>query len=242
MPCIVGLTGGIATGKSSVSQVWRAASIPVIDADEIARDVVRPGRPALLLIRLFFGVSVLQVDGSLDRAALGRVVFNDAAKRRKLNMIMHPFIITRMIRGLLYHTVIRLNPVVILDTPLLFESGTLLPLCSKKVVVSCSPEQQLNRLLERSRNEAAVNGGPILTEDDARSRINSQMPLGDKVARADHVIDNSGTPEDLTNAAKRLLHELQPSPAGEACFRMFVIGIFARVVLQIARRGVRAVS
>lgn len=190
MPCVVGLTGGIASGKSTVSR--RLADhhrIPVIDADAIAREVVAPGRPALWLIRRTFGPSVLTAGGALDRPRLGALVFGDSAARRRLNRITHPFIITTMGWRLAVALLVRRAPVVVLDTPLLFETRNLLPLCTTTVVVLCSREQQLTRLLARSDGS--------LTEAQANERISSQMALSDKAALADFVIDNSGSTERL---------------------------------------------
>jgi dephospho-CoA kinase len=162
MPRVVGLTGGIATGKSTVSRAWSSVGVPIIDADAIARDVVRPGRPALRLIRWRFGRKILLSDGTLDRAALGRLIFADSAKRRALNRIMHPFIIATMLGKLVYALLIRFHPVVILDAPLLFESRTLVPLCNSTVVVYCSPEDQLRRLLNRSKSGPSGRQGTAL--------------------------------------------------------------------------------
>jgi dephospho-CoA kinase len=227
MPAIVGLTGGISTGKSTVSRVWKDAGVAVIDADEIARDVVRPGSAALRLIRWRFGPGVLQANGALDRAALGRFVFGSPAHLRRLNAITHPFIIAAMFRRLVVAAVLRMRTVIVLDTPLLFESGTLLPLCGSVVVVACTPEQQLERLLKRS------DGG--MSVQEARDRISSQMPLADKVARADYVLDNSREISEVAADAIQLLDKLAPSPAGEVCFRALIVGSVASFVLKLGR-------
>jgi dephospho-CoA kinase len=232
MPRVVGLTGGIATGKSTVSRAWSSVGVPIIDADAIARDVVRPGRPALRLIRWRFGRKILLSDGTLDRAALGRLIFADSAKRRALNRIMHPFIIATMLGKLVYALLIRFHPVVILDAPLLFESRTLVPLCNSTVVVYCSPEDQLRRLLNRSKSGP---DGTTLSEREARDRIASQMPLSAKVARATHVFDNSQSIEAAQSSALELLDELRPSPAGEACFRIAVLAVAGRLAWGIVR-------
>jgi dephospho-CoA kinase len=234
MPRVIGLTGGIATGKSTVSSAWRAAGVPVIDADAIAREVVKPGRPALRLIRWRFGAQVLRPDGTLDRAALGRLIFADPVKRRALNRIMHPFIIAAMVSKLVYALVVRFHPVVVLDTPLLFESGTLVPLCNSTVVVYCSPELQINRLLARSKKEQLPGAEP-LSEQEAKDRIASQMPLSVKVARATYVLDNSASIEAIQESAVELLDEFRPSPAGEVCFRVLVLAVVGRVSWGICR-------
>lgn len=232
MPKIVGLTGGIATGKSTVSRIWREAGVPIIDADEVSREVVKPGRTALRLIRWNFGKEIIKPDGSLDRPALGRIIFSNPAKRRRLNMIMHPFIISSMIRKLLYVAVFRFEPVIVLDTPLLFESGTLVPICGATVVVACNEDQQLERLLRRaSENE---DSSARLTEREASERIASQMALDTKIARATHVLDNAGSFDSLERDSRILLEELRPSPAGELVFRGLLLGIAAKLAVSIA--------
>lgn len=198
MPCVVGLTGGIASGKSTVSR--RLADhhgIPVIDADAIAREVVAPGRPALWLIRRTFGPSVLTADGALDRPRLGALVFGDPAARRRLNRITHPFIVAKMGWRLAVALLVRRAPVVVLDTPLLFETRNLLPLCTTTVVVLCSREQQLTRLMARSEGS--------LTKAQANDRISSQMALTDKAALANFVIDNRGSADRLAMEVDRFV-------------------------------------
>ena len=198
MPCIVGLTGGIASGKSTVSRrLAEHHAIPVIDADAIAREVVAPGRPALWLIARTFGRDVLTADGALDRPRLGEMVFGDAAARARLNRITHPFIIGMMAWRLGVALLVRRAPLVVLDTPLLFETRNLLPLCTVTVVVTCSREQQLERLMARSDG--------TLTEVQAEQRIASQMPLEQKAQMADFVIDNGGAAVDLPEAVDRFV-------------------------------------
>lgn len=216
-----------------MSRIWRSSGAAIIDADEIAREVVRPGRPAYMLIRWKFGRGFFHNDGTLDRAALGRAVFQDRTKRRCLNRITHPFIVMEMLRKLVYAVLFRWHPLVILDTPLLFESKTLLPICSATVVVTCRPQQQLDRLLTRSR---AGGDQSELAEEDAQKRIDAQMPLSEKCLRASYVLDNSGSVADLENNAKHLLQELQPSAAGEVCFRIVMIGLVSKVAFRTASR------
>lgn len=227
MPRIVGLTGGIASGKTSVAEIWSAAGATVIDADAIAREVVEPGRPALWLIRRHFGDKVIQEDGGLNRPALGRLIFEDHAARAALNRRIHPFIIINMLSRLASAVFLRWQTVIVLDTPLLFESRTLLPFCSSVVVVSCSAEQQIVRTVARDGAEKGIS------EEDAKKRLSSQMPLEDKVSRADVVIDNSGPQEDLKATALQILNDLQPSPAGELAFRTLVTAVSARFLFRI---------
>ncbi|GAB0489041.1 hypothetical protein MMPV_000256 [Pyropia vietnamensis] len=198
MPCVVGLTGGIASGKSTVSRWLKTHhAIPVIDADEIAREVVAPGRPALRCIRRTFGPSVLDANGALDRPRLGALVFRNPDARRRLNRITHPFIIATMVWRLVVALLVHRAPIVVLDTPLLFETRNLLPLCTVTAVVSCTREQQLARLLSRS--------GGSLTEAQARERIAAQMALEEKAAMADFVIDNSGPADRLSDKVDEFL-------------------------------------
>ncbi|KAE8222747.1 hypothetical protein CF319_g4109 [Tilletia indica] len=180
---IVGLTGGIASGKSTVSHLLSDAhKIPLIDLDTLARAVVEPGTPALKAIVKHFGASILKEDGTLDRPSLGRIVFNDPAQRKVLNRITHSAVRKRM-AWLLFLYWLRGSKVVVVDAPLLVEAG-LWAFCGEIVVVWCSPQDQLNRMISR-------DGASGLTEEDARSRLGSQLPLEDKLPYADVILDNS---------------------------------------------------
>ncbi|KAJ7643795.1 CoaE-domain-containing protein, partial [Roridomyces roridus] len=182
---VVGLTGGIATGKSSVSNMLKTKGIPVVDADIIARQVVEPGTPALAKITAFFGPEVLQEDGTLDRKKLGSIIFNDEAKRRKLNSIVHPAVRKALLWGVIKQW-IGGSKYCIMDVPLLIE-GPLWKWVGTVVVVYCSADVQLARLMQRDGS----------SREDALSRLNSQIPIADKVQYADRVIDNSGSLADL---------------------------------------------
>lgn len=223
MPRIVGLTGGIATGKSTVSALWRASGATIIDADAVARDVVRPGRPAYHLIRHHFGTRILNPDGTLNRPALGNIIFSDPRQRAALNRRIHPFIMLSMFSQLFMATVIKWRRIVVLDAPLLFESGTLVPICSKIVVVTAPRETQITRMLVR---DASKN----LTRMDAEKRIDSQMPLEQKIAKAHFTIDNSGRLEDLEKQSENILRQLEPSLQSEIVFRAVVCIAVANVV------------
>lgn len=197
--CAVGLTGAIASGKSTVSAALRAKGAVVLDADEEARAVVAPGSPGLAAIVRTFGDGVLNEDGvSLDRAALGRLVFGDPARRRQLNRITHGRVALRLLRGLLFWRVVKGRTVVI-DAALLVASLTGRMLCHPIVVVVCRPEVQLKRLLAR---DAA------LSEADARARIAAAVPEEALLAAADCVIDNSGTRADLDARIDRVAAKL----------------------------------
>ncbi|KAJ7123152.1 dephospho-CoA kinase-domain-containing protein [Mycena epipterygia] len=193
---VVGLTGGIATGKSSVSNLLKGKHIPVVDADILARQVVEPGTPALAKITAYFGPEILQSDGALDRKKLGSVIFNDEVKRRKLNSIVHPAVRRAMLWGVLGHW-LRGNKYCIVDVPLLIEGG-LWKWVGKVVVVYCSADVQLERLMQRDSS----------SREDASSRLNSQLAIADKVQYADHVIDNSGSLEDLEAHVNSLVQAL----------------------------------
>jgi dephospho-CoA kinase len=182
---LVGLTGSIATGKSTVSRMFAHLGARVIDADLLAREVVMPGQPAYAGIVEEFGRQVVQEDGSLDRKALGAVVFADSAKRRRLEEITHPAIGARQRRILSVLDEEAFEGVVIWDAALLFEGGGTAKM-DRVVVVYADPETERRRLMERDG----------LSDADARARIASQMPIAEKAKLADHVIDNSGTREE----------------------------------------------
>jgi dephospho-CoA kinase len=189
----VGLTGGIATGKSFCLACFAALGAPVVDADVLAREVVAPGSVALASIRERFGDSVLAAGGALDRAALGRIVFRDRAARSDLEAIVHPAVYRRI--GEWFVMLPPGTPVAIADIPLLFETGHS-PDFHRIVVCACEPSEQLRRLVVRDR----------LTEADARARLNAQWPIQEKVARADYVIRTDGTLAD-TEARVRTVFE-----------------------------------
>jgi len=199
---LVGLTGSIATGKSTVSRMFAHLGARVIDADLLAREVVMPGQAAYARIVEEFGPRVVQEDGSLDRKALGALVFADAAKRKRLEEITHPAIGLRQQRILSVLDEEAFEGVVLWDAALLFEGGGAAQM-DRVVVVYADPETERRRLIERDG----------LGDADARARIASQMPIAEKVKLADHVIDNSGTREDTERQVRTvygaLLAELQ---------------------------------
>jgi dephospho-CoA kinase len=195
---VVGLTGGIATGKSTVSKMLRQRGIPVIDADAIAREVVRPGTTAWKKIRQVFGPEVISEDGEIDRAALGKIVFEDPRARAKLNRITHPFIYLEILAELARH-IVRGDRVVVLDAALLFETVTRWMVHSV-IVVYTDPATQIRRLMDR-------NG---YTPEEAAQRIEAQIPLEEKCRRADYVIDNSGPLEDTERQLEKILSAIVP--------------------------------
>lgn len=188
---VIGLTGGIATGKSTVTGILRRWEVPVVDADKIAREITAPGQPALKEIRKEFGAAVFRPDGSLDRQKLGDVVFRDTAARRRLEAITHPRIRKRMAEEIAAWAS-RGADVVVCDIPLLFESGEpVLRMVDRVAVVYVDPEEQIRRLMERDG----------LTAEEALRRVAAQLPIDEKVRRADDVIDNRC---DLQGLEKRL--------------------------------------
>jgi dephospho-CoA kinase len=194
---VVGLTGGIASGKSFVSKKLRELGAVVIDADQVAREVVKPGMPAWASIIREFGRSVLNPDGSLDRKKLGKIVFADQEKLKKLNEITHPYIIREIKRLLANCCRTGEHGIVVLDVPLLFEVG-LDELVDEVWVVYVDPATQIRRLMERDG----------LSEQEAMQRISSQMPLEEKARRAHRVIDNRGTPEETVRQITEIWKEV----------------------------------
>lgn len=182
-PKIIGLTGGIATGKSTVSAMFRALGAKIIDADVAARRVVEPESPGLQAIASAFGNRVIQPDGSLNRRELGNIIFNDPMARRKLDAITHPRIVRLMKMQLETALSSKSYPVIILDVPLLFETRLFADDIQESVLVYTSSDIQLQRLMQRDG----------LTMEDAQQRINSQMPIDEKRLLARRIIDNSGS-------------------------------------------------
>ncbi|MBR7554252.1 dephospho-CoA kinase [Allobacillus sp. GCM10007491] len=193
MTLVVGLTGSIATGKSTISNMFKVAEIPVIDADAIARDVVEPGEPAFEKIKAHFGDEVIGTDGTLDRKRLGNIVFNDEQKRTELNQIIHPEIRKEMLtqRDKLIKQDV---PLVVMDIPLLFESK-LFDYVDRTLVVYIPEELQLERLMDRDGS----------TREEAKSRIDAQISIEKKKNQADAIINNSGTVDESKQQLRDIL-------------------------------------
>ena len=190
---LVGLTGGLATGKSTVSRVFQSLGCVVLDADMLAREVVEPGQPALAAIVREFGPEVLQPDGTLDRKRVGGIVFADPGRRRRLEAITHPAIRNRFLARLAELEARGFEGLVIWDAPVMIETGGHTAM-DRLVVVVTDAATQRTRALGR-------DGDPA----DAERRIASQMPLADKAALAHYVIDNSGD-RAATEARTREVH------------------------------------
>lgn len=185
----IGLTGSVATGKSTVSNMIQHAGIPLVDADIAARKVVEPGTEGLKEIVAYFGEEILLADGTLNRAKLGEIIFKDKEKREKLNEITHPRVKEYMLEA--RERFFRAGEeLVFFDIPLLFESH-LESLVDQIIVVWTTPETELKRLMERNN----------LTKEEALARINSQIGIDEKAKKADFVINNN---ESLEKTQKQV--------------------------------------
>jgi len=194
---IVGLTGGIASGKSSAGKVIEKLGGVIVDSDALARQVVEPGEPALVKIVQRFGTAVLDENGALDREKLRDIVFYDDTALRDLNAIVHPAVYGEIARAMDEYRQDPGDTILFLDIPLLYESGGEV-LVDAVVVVYVDRETQIQRL-------AARDG---FSREEAENRIDKQMSLDEKKARADFVIDNRGTFDDLESETVRVFGEL----------------------------------
>ena len=188
---IIGLTGGIGSGKSTVGEMLRELGAAVVDADAGARAVVEPGQPALDEIREAFGAKMLRPDGGLDRDRMAALVFADDDARARLNAITHPRVRAWMAERVRAAADAGAE-VVVLDVPLMYESG-LQAGVESVIVVWAPPETQVARAVERG-----------MGEEDARARVAAQIPIDEKRERADHVIENSGAIDDTRRQVERL--------------------------------------
>lgn len=193
----IGLTGGIATGKSTVSSMLIRKGALLVDADLIAREVMLPGHPVLAAVAAHFGQDVIQADGQLDRKKLGEIIFNDPKERLTLNGITHPAIRQEIRRQMVEYEAAYPERLVVVDIPLLYESE-LQTLFEKVIVVYVPKDKQLQRLMERDG----------ITEERALARLNSQMDIEQKKCMADEVIDNSGTLAETSEQVDKLWNRL----------------------------------
>ncbi|MFT3770054.1 MAG: dephospho-CoA kinase [Minicystis sp.] len=199
---VFGLTGGLASGKSTVAARFRARGLPVIDADQLAREVVEKGTPGLAAVVEAFGEDVLSPDGSLDRARVAAIVFNDRDKRRALNAIVHPRIAAASAERIAALAAAG-ETLACYEAALLVENG--IADAFRPLVVVAVPEAvQVARAMAR---DAA-------TEEQARARIAAQHPLAAKVAAADYVIENGGTREETERRADEVLDEIRKKLVG----------------------------
>jgi dephospho-CoA kinase len=196
---VFGLTGGTGSGKSSVAALLRERGVPVVDADELARETVAPGSAGLSEVVAAFGPEILDAGGNLDRKRLGALVFSDAEARKRLNSITHPRV--RQLSQARFAELERQGVTLAgYDVPLLFEVGldaALRPV----VVVAASEAEQLRRIRARD----------TLTEEAARARVAAQLPLEEKRKRADYVLDNDGALDALPAQVDALLRKLRAS-------------------------------
>ena len=195
---VIGLTGGIATGKSTVSAILKKAGAEIIDADRIAREVVKKGLPAYREIVENFGETVLLSSGEINRSVLGDLIFNDPRKKQLLNRIVHPHVRRETSRRLKDMENSSPDTIAVLDIPLLFEAEMHKDL--SEVIVVYAPEHiQIKRLMKRDN----------ISEADAVARVRSQMPIEEKKKRATIVIDNSGTMEDTRKRTLEIFKRLK---------------------------------
>ena len=198
----VGLTGGIATGKSTVCRWLAEHGFRVIDADRVAHDLIRKGQPCFDPVVAAFGTPILDASGEIDRNKLGEVVFQDPARLRRLNALVHPEVIRQILEQLdrleKFHPLSR----VVVDASLMIESGFHKQF-KHLIVVSCGADQQVERLMQRNR----------LSRAQALQRIGLQWPLQAKLPLATVVIDNSGTLQQTRHQVDRLLETLEAEKA-----------------------------
>ena len=195
---LVGLTGGIGTGKSMVSRLFRDLGCLIIDADLLAREVVEPGQPAYDTIVAEFGREILEPDGQINRKKLGALVFGDEAKRKRLEELTHPEIRARQAGILETLAADGFDGIVIFDAALLVETGRAKNM-DRLVVVTTDEATQIRRLMLRDD----------ISSEEAARRIRSQMALSEKVKLAHYVIDNSGSPEATLRQVKEVHRKLQ---------------------------------
>jgi dephospho-CoA kinase len=195
---LVGLTGGVACGKSSVARLFQDCGAILIDADILARTVVEPGTPAFKAIVKSFGKKILLKDGALNREALGKIVFASPAKLKKLSAIVHPRVAREQAK--MTRAIVEQEPqaVVIYDAPVLIEAGAHKRM-DKMLVVSADEPTQIKRLCTRNR----------LSKTEALRRIKSQMPLEKKIKLADYVIDGTLSYEQTKHEVQRIYEELK---------------------------------
>ncbi len=194
---LIGLTGGIACGKSTAAKYFEKRGIPVIYADQLAHRVIEPGRRAYKKIVEEFGSSVLDSSGKIDRKKLGEIVFNNPEKLERLNQITHPEVALEAAREIARYRGQGVS-VLIYEVPLLFEAG-LESLFDVIITVYVPREVQRERLLRRH---------PELSPEEAEKRIDSQMPVDEKARRSDYILDNTGTTEELFKQIDELIGEI----------------------------------
>lgn len=195
----VGLTGGIASGKSTVAKLFKKAGVPVADADELARLALAPGSPGLEKVLSYFGTGVLDHGGNLDRRSLGSIVFGSPEKLLYLESLIHPWVQEQVAR-LQARFASEGHPFAIYDVPLLFEKNREMQF-DRIIVVGCSLATQLERLQQRNR----------FTIEEAEQRVQNQLPLEEKMRKATDVIWNEGNLEELELQVQSLIQKFRNS-------------------------------
>jgi dephospho-CoA kinase len=201
---VVGLTGNIGSGKSTVSRFLKNLGARVIDTDQIARDVVAPGTRGLKEIVAQFGPGVLNPDGTLNRPKMAQIVFSDPHARARLNAIVHPEIGSVVSKAIADYRKNSDSPLLIIEAPLLIETG-MHQMVDEVWLVTVNPETQIARVIQRDAT----------TEEQARRRIAAQMPQADKIPCAHRVIDNSGDLEETVRQVRQVWNDVvNPTPSG----------------------------
>ena len=197
MSLLVGLTGGIGSGKSLAASFFKELGAHIIDADQLSRNLVDPGQTALKEIVEYFGENILDSTGNLNRGKLAKIVFQDPEKKSVLEKILHPKIFEK--EQEIFLKICNEDPfsIVIIDAALLIESGNYKHV-NKVIVVRCSEESQIQRVLSRN----------AVSSDEVVARIKSQMSLEEKIKYADFILDNNGKQEDLRNAVQEIYLKL----------------------------------
>lgn len=198
-PCtVIGLTGNIGTGKSTVLEILRQLGARTIDADQIAHQVIEPGGRAYDDVVATFGGEILAEDGSIDRAKLGQIVFNDPDRLQVLERIVHPVVFEQINSELTAAT----EAVTVIEAIKLLEAGMAITLCDQVWVVTTDEEQQVQRLME-TRN---------MNREEAEARMRSQSPQAFKISQADVVLDNNGSLGELAAQVKKAWDDLELQP------------------------------
>lgn len=194
----IGLTGGIGSGKSTAARRFAELGAAVYQADEISRQALEPGAACYQQVIDAFGEGIRSKDGSIDRKALARIVFSDEEKRKALNAIIHPYVIDQLFSRAKNDLSSKRGAIAIFDVPLLFESGIDAEM-ERNIVVVCDEEERVHRVVERDG----------ASREQALARIRAQMPEEEKRLRADYVLDNNGTPEQLIRQVDALYRTLK---------------------------------
>ncbi len=202
---IVGLTGNIGSGKSSIARLFKEMGAKVLDTDKVARDVVAPGTPGLQQIVQHFGAGILNADGSLDRPKMAQIVFNDPEALKFLNSIVHPAIRAELLKAIADYKNNPDAPLMIIEAPLLIETQ-LYKLMDQVWLVTVNSKTQIQRVIER---DAA-------TAEQVSSRLAAQMPQEDKIPYAHRIIDNSGTPESTLQQVRQIWSDAIDRPQAQA--------------------------